>query len=85
LALLALLALMVLSLTVLKHRRGLLFLVAIPFLLAIVFAFYIGRDKTLSATIAQLEPGKVYFWKVVAEDDQGGFVESQTRLFVVKQ
>ncbi len=32
----------------------------------------------------QLAPGKDYFWKVVAEDEAGALVESQTRRFSVK-
>ena len=34
--------------------------------------------------VAQLEPGGVYFWKVIAEDREGGVVESETYRFTVK-
>ncbi|MGE5603232.1 MAG: fibronectin type III domain-containing protein, partial [Nitrososphaerales archaeon] len=40
--------------------------------------------ENLSYTISRLEPGRAYFWKVIAEDGKGGTVESQTRRFEMK-
>jgi hypothetical protein len=38
----------------------------------------------LSTTVTRLEPGRSYFWKVIAEDGKGGSIESETRRFTVK-
>jgi hypothetical protein len=43
-----------------------------------------GGTDTLSTTVARLEPGRSYFWKVIAEDGKGGSVESETRRLTVK-
>lgn len=37
--------------------------------------------KLLSATVPKLEPGKAYYWRVIAEDSYGLTIESQTRRF----
>ena len=85
---LALILFVVLLLTGLKHKRALLVVLAIAILPAVLLAFYFGRTAggtaDLSATTAQLQPGKVYFWKVIAEDSEGQAVESQTRRFVAR-
>jgi hypothetical protein len=83
-AILGLLVFLALFFAGLKHRRLVLVLVALAILPAVLLAFYLGRANVVSATAAQLEPGKVYFWKVIAQDGQGGTVESQTRRFVVR-
>jgi hypothetical protein len=36
---------------------------------------------TLGKRSSYLEPGKAYYWKVIAEDGKGGTVESETRRF----
>lgn len=83
-ALIGLLLFLALLFTGLKHKRVLLILVAIAILPAVLVTFYFGRTSVVSTTVAQLEPGKVYFWKVIAEVDRGGTVESQTRRFTIK-
>lgn len=42
-----------------------------------------GKGHFLSIAISKLKPGKTYFWKVLAEDGQGGTVESESRRFTV--
>ncbi len=87
-AFLLLLLFLVLFFTGLKHRRALLILVAIAILPGALLTFYIGRTLTgttaVVSTAARLEPSGVYFWKVIAEDREGGVVESETRRFTVR-
>lgn len=64
--------------------RGLLALVSLLILAAIVFVFSLGRTDVVSAKLVRLEPRQTYYWKVVAEDDKGGRVESELRRFTVK-
>jgi hypothetical protein len=71
-----------------KHRRFALAVVAILIIPAVFLAIYLGNrgvDSTIAATsVGQLQAGKVYFWKVIAENSQGGVVESRTRRFTVR-
>jgi hypothetical protein len=70
-----------------KHRRLVLIAVAIAIVPAALLAFYLARSRaalTPTSAMAQLEPGGVYFWKVIAEDGEGGMVESETYRFTVK-
>lgn len=84
--LLAIVLLIVLAATILRTQRGLLVVIALVLLGSLVYAYiYMGRNAAPSATVAELQPGKVYFWKVVAEDDQGALSESQTRRLQVRQ
>lgn len=72
----------VLILMGLQNKRGLLGGVAIAILIAVILAFYIGGiggSRTVSQTVSELEPGKTYFWKVIAQDGKGGSTESETR------
>ena len=41
--------------------------------------------EAMSITVSDLEPGKAYYWKVLASDDKGATVESESRRFEVKQ
>jgi len=84
LALLLLLVVLVLFYSGLKHRRLVLVLAAIAILPLVLAALYFGRSTAVSTTAAQLQPGTVYFWKVIAEDGQGGTVESATRRFTMQ-
>jgi hypothetical protein len=72
----------------LRHRRLALAIVALLIIPAVFLALYFGRprvDATIASTsVNQLQAGKVYFWKVIAENGQGGVVESQTRRFTVR-
>jgi hypothetical protein len=43
-----------------------------------------GSSQMLTKTVSELESGKAYFWKVIAEDGKGGTVESETRRFEIK-
>jgi VIT1/CCC1 family predicted Fe2+/Mn2+ transporter len=83
-ALLGCLLFAVLILMGMKNRRGLLILVALAILAAVILAFYIGWTRTVSRTVSELESGKAYFWKVIAEDGKGGSTESETRRFAIK-
>jgi hypothetical protein len=67
-----------------KKGRGLLALLAIVVLVAVVLIILFGRAGDTSRTVAELTPGKAYFWKVIAEDGKGGTVESKTRRFRTK-
>ena len=82
--LLVLLLLLILFLTILRNRPVLLALVALLLLPAIVVAFYAGRGETLDETVTDLEPGGSYFWKVIAEDEEGAIAESVTRRLTVQ-
>jgi len=44
-----------------------------------------ARNQLVSETVTRLEPGKAYFWKVIAEDGKGGTTESETRRFEVNK
>jgi hypothetical protein len=67
-----------------KHKRAVLALLAIIVLAAALAAMYASRTAGLTTTVARLETGKMYFWRVIAEDGEGGVVESPTRSFLVK-
>jgi Divergent InlB B-repeat domain/Cytochrome C oxidase, cbb3-type, subunit III len=75
-----------------KKKSALAALAAIAILAAVIFAYYLGRSGTVSKTnsqmlaktVSELESGKAYFWKVIAEDGKGGTVESETRRFEIK-
>lgn len=67
-----------------KKKPGLLVLVAIAILAAVIFAYYSGGSGSVSKKVSELESGKAYFWKVIAEDGKGGTVESKTRRLEVK-
>jgi hypothetical protein len=87
-ALLGCLLLVILFFLGLKKKPVLLSLMVIAILAGVVIAFYIGRTRTDSATLAKtvsgLQPGKDYYWKVIAEDGKGGTSESETRRFTTK-
>ncbi len=61
-------------------------------LLALAVALWAGWQLYLvqtgrtpgTITVEQVAPGKIYFWRVVAEDAEGNLVESKTRRLVVK-
>lgn len=40
--------------------------------------------ETIARTVARLQPGQTYFWKVIAEDGKGATVESETRTIETK-
>jgi hypothetical protein len=72
----------------LKKQPVLLYLLMIAILAGVILAFYLGRTRsssgTLAKTVSGLESGKAYYWKVIAEDGKGGTVESETRRFQIK-
>lgn len=72
----------------LKKKPVLLYVLLAAILAGVVVAFFIGRSKSTTATLAktvpELQSGKAYYWKVIAEDGKGGTVESETRRFEVK-
>jgi hypothetical protein len=79
-----LLLLLLLYLTLLRNRPALLAIIAILLLPLVVIAFQLGRSQTLEATIVDLESGGQYFWKVIAEDQEGAIAESPTRRLTVR-
>jgi hypothetical protein len=83
-ALIGLLLLLLLFFTHRKYRLALLAFVTIAVVAAVLIAVYFIRTSAPSTTVAQLERGKVYFWKVTAEDGEGGTVDSPTRRFTVR-
>ncbi len=68
-----------------RRRPVLLSFVAVA-IVAVVVTFLVGRGapRSLSRTVAGLEPGKAYYWKVIAEDGKAGTVESETRRFEIR-
>ena len=68
----------------LDKKRSFLKYVAATILVAAILAYFIGRAQPVATTVAQLEPGTAYLWKVIAEDSNGTRVESETRRFTVK-
>jgi hypothetical protein len=72
----------------LKKKPILIYLLLIVILAGVIVAFFIGRSRSTSATLAKnvsgLQSGKAYYWKVIVEDGKGGTVESETRRFEVK-
>lgn len=73
-----------------KKKPALLAMVAITIVAAVILAFYFSRTafktdtRMVTKTISELESGKSYFWKVIAEDGKGGTVESETRRLEMK-
>jgi hypothetical protein len=82
--LIALALLLLIILMKLKYRPLLMLVVLIALAPAIWLAWQWGEATELTAARAELEPGKVYFWKAVAEDDQGRVSESPTRRFATQ-
>ncbi len=87
LALLLVLLLIVLLLIIRLRRRAL-----IPVLISLVIGLAVWlilcrgvADPPLGRTVEDLEPGKVYFWKVVAETEDGVVMESPTRRFETQE
>jgi hypothetical protein len=72
----------VLIFVIMRPRRALAGL-AIAILAALILVFYFGGIGSNRAykTVNELEPGKSYLWKVIAEDGKGGTTESETRRF----
>ena len=52
----------------------------------VIVAFFVGSmgSRTISRRVAGLQPGRPYYWKVVAEDGKGGTVHSETRRFEIR-
>lgn len=71
-----------------KKKPGLFVIATILVLIAIILAhYYCGKTttaKSQSLSISELESGKVYYWKVIVEDTNGGVTESKTYRFEVK-
>lgn len=82
---LILLLLLILYLTILRNKPKWLLLIALLLLVPALFiAIQMGRSTVLNQTIASLDPTGRYFWRIVAEDDQGAITLSETRQFRVK-
>lgn len=68
-----------------RYRAAIIVLI-LALILALV-CYLIDRDggsAPLATHVSELEPGKVYFWKVTAETEQGIVIESKTRRFEVE-
>lgn len=86
-ALLVALILIALLLVVRYRLKGVLVALALA---VVLVAILLALDRWHSGgqfktTVADLEPGKVYFWKVVAETNEGIVIESKTRRFEVTE
>ncbi|MET0356622.1 MAG: hypothetical protein ABW044_07565 [Cellvibrio sp.] len=83
-----LLIILILILLVMKRKPGLLVITILITLAALILVYYSGDNKMpakpLAVTVNELESGKAYYWKVIADDGKGGTVESKTRRFEVK-
>ncbi len=62
----------------LRKWPWLLFLLILIILAAAVVAYYSGGKRNLSKKMSDMQHGKAYFWKVIAEDGNGGSTESET-------
>lgn len=70
-----------------RQRHALLKVVAVAVLALATLAFYIcgiASVKTAFKTVAELQSGKTYAWKVIADDGKGGSTPSQARHFTTK-
>jgi hypothetical protein len=82
--------LLLLFLIFVRHQKkpAFLILLAVAVVALVAVGLYIGRSGTTSGPLTKtgngLEPGKEYFWKVIAEDGKGGIAESETRRFKTK-
>lgn len=82
--------LLLLFLIFVRHQKkpAYLILLAVAVVALVAVAFYVGRTRTSSGPLTKtgngLEPGKEYFWKVIAEDGKGGIAESETRRIKTK-
>lgn len=87
-AVVGLLLLVVLIARGMKHRTGLLALVVIATVAGVLLAYRLGGTTgdlaTVTKTVSGLESGQIYYWKVFVDDDKGGSVESETRMFQVR-
>lgn len=79
--LIGLLLLVILYFMGLKRKPLLLVLIAIVILIAVIIAFYLCGGKTITTNVSELESGKAYYWKVIAEDGEGNSTESKIRYF----
>ena len=82
--------LLLLFLLLVRRQRQpvLLVLLAIVILVSAIVAIYLRRTTpgtgTVAKTMSELQPGKDYSWKVIAEDGKGGISESETRRFKMR-
>ncbi len=82
--LVGLLLLVVLYYLGLRRKTALLVVIAILILLVALFALRLCGGGPVNKSVSGLEPGKDYYWKVIAEDGKGGSVHSPTRHFQVE-
>ncbi|HEU4433458.1 MAG TPA: hypothetical protein VFR51_08685 [Pyrinomonadaceae bacterium] len=71
-----------------QRKPVLLILLAVVILVSASVAIYLRRTTaragTVAKTMSELQPGKDYSWKVIAEDGKGGISESETHRFKMK-
>jgi hypothetical protein len=76
-----------------KKQPSPLVIAVVGILATVVFAYFLGTrtashtkavTQMVFKTVSDLQPGKAYFWKVIAEDDKGGTAESEIRRFEIK-
>lgn len=63
----------------LKKNPGLLGLLAIAIIAGAIIVYFFNAKNDISKKALDLQTGKAYFWKVIAEDGKGGAAESETR------
>lgn len=68
-----------------RRARIIVGLLVLVVLVAAVVVFRFGHATRLSNTVSGLKPGQTYFWKVIAQDGNGGTTESETRRFATKK
>jgi hypothetical protein len=87
-AIIAALALLLMFILLVTTGARLLIVVLLSFAVALWAGWQVHLLQTGRApgsnTVEKVAPGKIYYWRVVAEDAEGNLVESETRRLVVK-
>ncbi|HEX6191108.1 MAG TPA: hypothetical protein VFZ42_02035 [Chitinophagaceae bacterium] len=69
-----------------KNKKPVHLILGLIIVLIAMFGAYLlcGRSTTLSYNFTNLQSGQAYYWKVIAEDNNGGVTESEMQRFEVK-
>ena len=85
--LLLLVLIIILYFVLYKEKRKWFYLLSLLlFILAFVLCKYWCKDKstTVNYTVENLQHGKAYLWKVIADDGKGGITHSESRRVIIK-